>query len=196
MNYYEVFYWLTVADSVKKFFDRTSDIFSWIAVLSVIGYIICAIGYTVCISNNDLKSDEEEKNDEDARAWLKIKNLVSKFMVGFIALAMITWLGYVLTPTKKDCLLIVAGGAVGNFLVSDSSAKQIPSDVANYLHITLKDQVEDLMQPKAVRDSVKSAVRAADALASKNDSVTDAQSMLDKLSGVAKDEAIKYLQNK
>ncbi len=196
MSFYEVFYWVTVADSVKSFFDVASNIFTWIAVLSTIAYVICAIGYAVSISVNGASTDEAEKTDTNIRAWGKIRKLVSRFMAGFIVLSLVTWAGYVFTPTKKDCLMIVAGGAVGNFLVSDSSAKAIPSDIAAYLHLNLKNEIEDLVQPKSVRDSVSRAELAEDNAKAAADSSEEAQDMLNKLSGVAKDEAIKYLQSR
>ena len=46
------------------------------------------------------------------------------------------------------------------------------------------------------RDSAKNADKQLKMEEAKKDSASETQSMLDKLSGVAKDEAIKYLQNK
>jgi hypothetical protein len=43
------------------------------------------------------------------------------------------WALYVFTPSKKDALLIVAGGQTLNFLTTDTSARRIPTELSNFL---------------------------------------------------------------
>lgn len=144
MNYYNVFYWLTVADGVKKCFDIFSNIFSTFAVLSFVAYAIISIGRVITVSENDLKNEEDDKKDADLRSWNIGRQFVIRLFYSMTILSVITWMGYVFTPTKKDCLLIVAGGAVGNFITTDSTAKEIPSDITKFLHLSLQEEIKDL----------------------------------------------------
>lgn len=137
-NWYSLFYWLTVADSVKHFFDVTSNLFTTVAVISFIAYVITCIGTSIQIASNNVSNTEEEKTDAEVRAWVYAKQYSSRVFWPALGLALITWIGYVATPTKKDCFIIIAGGAVGNFLQSDSTAKQLPHDVTNFLHTCKK----------------------------------------------------------
>jgi protein subunit release factor B len=50
---------------------------------------------------------------------------------------------YIFTPSKKDALLIVAGGQTMNFLTTDSSATQIPHEVLNFVVSELKYMSEE-----------------------------------------------------
>jgi lipoprotein signal peptidase len=141
---YSVFYWLTRADSVKQFFDTSSNIFTVLAVLAFIGYIFCSLAKSVQVSENNIKDDAGEKTDADVRSWETSRKFFSKFAYTMLPFAIIFWLGYVFTPTKKECLLIVAGGAVGNFIASDSSARALPSDITKFLHLSINKEIEDL----------------------------------------------------
>lgn len=40
MNYYSVFYWLTVADGVKSVFDTFSNIFTFLSVIFCIAQVL------------------------------------------------------------------------------------------------------------------------------------------------------------
>lgn len=144
MNYYSVFYWLTVSDSVKKCFDYFSSTFTLFAILSFIALIITIVGKSVTVSNEKLTDAAKDSTNPDLRAWETARKLSARIFYPMLILCVITWFGFVLTPTKKDCLLIIAGGAVGNFITSDSSAKQLPSDVTKFLHMSLQEQMKDL----------------------------------------------------
>lgn len=144
MSFYSLFYWITVADSVKGFFDTSSNLFTTITVVCSIAYLITHIGKSISVSENKTKNEESDKIDPSVRSWEMIRKYTTRLLYPMLALAIITWAGYVFTPTKKDCLLIVAGGAVGNFMVTDTSAKQLPSDITKFLHMSLKKEVEEL----------------------------------------------------
>lgn len=144
INWYQIFYWLTVSDSVKKFFDTTSNIFSWFAILSFVFMVVCKVFSAVQISEDELKNEEEEKVNPTYRAWVVVRKLATPVFYVFLTLSILTWVGYVFTPTKKDCLLIVTGGAVGNFLTKDSSAKALPADLTSYLHLSIQKEISEL----------------------------------------------------
>ena len=137
MNWYLLFYWLTVADGIKSFFDVASNIFTGFAIVSFAVFIISWWAYV------DLKSNKDEENDtvKSAKTWLK--NSRASFIV-FLIFAMLTWTGYVAIPSKKDALIIIAGGAVGNFITSDSSARVLPAEVMNLLREKVKTEIHEL----------------------------------------------------
>jgi heme/copper-type cytochrome/quinol oxidase subunit 2 len=178
-NWYSIFYWLTVSDGVKSVFDTTSNIFTWFSVILFICYCVAIIGCACTISSRNLQNKEEEDNDSVLRSWRYFKKYVTIPFYAFTVLAIITWTGYVATPSKKDCLMIIAGGAVGNFITTDSSAKQLPANVMAYLNLNLKDEILKLQTPTESNEKPK----------------TKKDDLLDKAASLSKDELIKYLKN-
>jgi hypothetical protein len=176
MNFYNVFYWLTVADGVKNVFDTFSNIFTWFTVISLIIVIIATI--------IGLDSDTSETGEKSATIWRKF---FFKIYIFCQIICIITWLGYVLTPTKKDCLLIVAGGAVGNFITTDSSAKSIPSDITKFLHLSLNKEIEDLSKETSTDIKKELGVEIPK-------EQTHKEKILNNLKQMSKDEIISYLQ--
>lgn len=128
MNYTKLFYWLSVADNAKTMFVVFIVIFTFISVISTAAYIFASHtdGY-----NGQTKNDEE--NQKMARKWMW---WCYPFMILF-------WSLYVFTPSKKDALLIVAGGQTMNFLTTDSTAKQIPHDVLNFVSVELRNMATE-----------------------------------------------------
>lgn len=178
MNWYSVFYWLTVADSVKTFFDVSSNIFSWFTVIFGICIMVCSIGLALTISESGSKNDKEDDEDSDIRAWKKARFHVSKLFYTMLTLSLITWLGYIFTPTKRDALIIVAGGAVGNFITTDSSSKAIPAELTKYVRNYLKNEAEDL------DTETKEELGLA----------TPKESLINKAKNMTKEEIITFLQ--
>lgn len=121
MNWYSVFYWLTVADGVKSFFDVASNIFTWFSVIGLIVYVI-AIGFS--LSDDAVGEDEVIKPE-----YLRIRKMFGRIFWGFTILSIVSWFGYVAVPTKKDAVMILVGGSVVEFMTTDSIAKQIPSEL-------------------------------------------------------------------
>jgi len=120
-NWYSVFYWLTVADGVKSFFDVASDIFTWLAVIGLICYI-AVIG----ISLSDDGTDYDGNTTPEMK---RIRKMFGWVFWGFTILSLFTWIGYVAVPTKKDAVMILVGGSVVEFMTTDSVARQIPSEL-------------------------------------------------------------------
>jgi hypothetical protein len=120
MNYTSLFYWLTVADNAKLFFG-------WFAIFFTIIFII--VQFVRVIAWEQL--DEKDINKINKWTWYS-----TPFMTVFISL----WL---FTPSKKDALIIVAGGSTLNFLTTDSSARQIPSELSNFLVTEIKNLAQD-----------------------------------------------------
>lgn len=119
MNYTKLFYWLTVADNAKNLFTVLIGIFTFIAVIATIAYFMCADG-----------------NAADQR-------MARKWMWWSYPFAILFWMLQIATPSKKDALLIVAGGQTLNFLTTDSASKQIPKELSNFVVTELKNMAND-----------------------------------------------------
>lgn len=179
MNWYNVFYLLTVSDKLRVFFDTTSNIFTAAAVVTCIGYVICSLGKAGYITEQRTKNEEEDKVDPTLRGWDAAKKFFTWSFYPMLTLALITWAGYVLTPSKKDCLMIIAGGAVGNFMASDSSAKQLPGDVTKFLHMSLQKEISDLGEDARKELGMQ----------------TPKEKLIDKAKNMSKEELINFLQS-
>lgn len=118
MNWYKLFYWLTVADNAKTMFIVFTALFTLIAVIATIAYL----------SNHD-----DEDNQKMSRKWMWWSY---PFMILF-------WSLFIFTPSRKDALLIVAGGGTMEFLTTDSTAKQIPHELSNFVVTELRNMGEE-----------------------------------------------------
>jgi len=182
MNWYSLFYWMTVADGVKSVFDVASNILTFFLILGTIFYAIM-IGVSAD-KDNYVKDDSGKKIlDPSVLHW---KRFSAWFFWLSLTFTLITWIGYVATPTKKDCLLIVAGGSTMEFMTTDSSAKQIPHDVMNFLSTELKNMAAEAKvdlgienQKEKVLESVKTMTAEELIKAMKSDT-TVAKIILDK----------------
>lgn len=154
MNFYNLFYWISVADGVKKFFDTASDVFTTLAIITFVVYVIASVGVSACTTH----SEENDKIDENVRSWKKLRLYIAQCMYPFIALAILLWAGYVFTPSKKDALIIVAGGAVGNFITRDTAARALPSEVMNLLRSKIRQEINEASLVGTV-DTLKSKTK-------------------------------------
>ena len=53
------------------------------------------------------------------------------------------WMLWIFTPTKRDALLIVAGGGAMNFLTNDSTAKQLPHELIEFTKVNLQSMAQE-----------------------------------------------------
>lgn len=118
MSWYTLFYLFTIL-------DKLSIAFAWGAGLCTAGFIIMSIVYFV---NKD-RLGSSYKNEE-GKHWLGV---IKWPLRTAITLGIIFWLLIILTPTRKDMIIIIAGGAVGEFVTSDSSAQKLPADITRFL---------------------------------------------------------------
>jgi amino acid transporter len=147
MSWYSIFYWITVADGVKEFFDTFSNIFTFFSILTL---IIVIISFFIS------RDDSDEDTQKSGEAWLKWSR---KLFIWFTIFMLITWIGYVFCPNKRDALIIVAGGAVGEFITSDTAAKQIPSEVMVLLRDKIRSEIKDIKITDAVRDTLENKTK-------------------------------------
>lgn len=139
MNWYEIFYWVTVADGVKSFFDVASNVFTWFAGISGAIFVIAALSYADARGNYKITQGSED--DNSWKFWIKSFRRVAVWCTIF---SLITWMGFIFCPNKRDALAIIAGGAVGNFIMNDSSAKQIPAELTLLVREKLRSEIQDL----------------------------------------------------
>jgi hypothetical protein len=123
MNWYKLFYWLTVADNAKTMFIAFIVIFTIISLIATIAY------FSNTGSSYNPQGDSEKENQMMSRKWMWWSY---PFMILF-------WSLYVFTPDRKDALLIVAGGGTMEFLTTDSTAKQIPHELSSFVVTQLKN---------------------------------------------------------
>lgn len=129
MNYTSLFYWLTVADNAKDLFTAGIVLFTLIAVIATIVNFIA-------------RGDGEGDVAAQARKWMWWSY---PFMFLF-------WSLHIFTPSKKDALLIVAGGQTMNFLTTDKSAKQIPHELSAFVVTELKNMAADAKVDLNIKD--------------------------------------------
>lgn len=119
MNYYKIFYWLTVADNAKNLFVIFGVILGIISVVSV----LCWLG----------AFDNTEEQKRKSRNWV----------FWSMPFTLLMWSLCILTPSKRDSLLILAGGGTLTFLTTDSAAKQIPHELSSFVISELKSMTSD-----------------------------------------------------
>ena len=59
---------------------------------------------------------------------------------------------HVLIPSKKDSLLIIAGGQTLNFLTTDKSSKQIPAELSGFVLTELKNMAKEAKVDLNIKD--------------------------------------------
>ena len=126
MSWYQIFYWLTVANGVRIFFT---------AIASIAGiYLLFA-----SIAATGAFGESHEKT-----SWSFWEKTSKKLYVVFLIIFFISLCFSIFIPTKKDCMIIIAGGAIGEFVTNDSTARKIPGDLTYLIHMYLKKEVENL----------------------------------------------------
>lgn len=145
MNWYKMFYLMSVADRLQGFFFWFGLISSTISLIALIVWLYYRLDsdYGLSQNNDDLESAK------NARRWV--------FVFWFPCIFF--WFCWVATPSKKDAILIVAGGAVGQFVANDSSAQKLPSDVARFLRVKILEETQSVNWKEEIfpeKDTLKS----------------------------------------
>lgn len=120
MNYYKLFYWITVAERVQNFILAIAVV---LTILTALNIILNIVGrYYVAFGGS-----------YDSDGYGKMKKTTNRFYAILIPCFFLFWSGYLAVPSKSDTVLIIAGGAIANFATKDSSAKQIPSEMSSFV---------------------------------------------------------------
>lgn len=138
MNWYSIFYWLSVAQNARAFFITGTVVFTIIFVVSMIWYFL-------------MNADGDEKERNNARTW-------SFWSGGF---GVFFWLLLVFTPSRRDTLLIIAGGGAMEFLTTDSTARQLPHELTSFvvgeLRLLATDAKVELLSSNAKENILREA---------------------------------------
>lgn len=116
MDFYKLFYLFTMGDKLSNLWCA----FVWIS------SILCFI-FTMY-----LLFESEGRDRVGFRIFL-----------GLWLWCFVSWILYIGTPTKKEAVIIVAGGYVGNFIQSDSNARQLPADITRFLRSQIQQAAKD-----------------------------------------------------
>lgn len=145
MNYTKLFYWLAVADNAKVFFMVFAIIFSIVCAISTVWFVIDRDSDLECPSG---------KGAERAKKWM---------WWGY-PFAVLFWGMWIFTPSKKDALLIVAGGQTMNFLTTDSTAKQIPYELSSFVVSELKNMAKEAQVDLGIQNQKEKILDEAKAM--------------------------------
>lgn len=121
MNWYKIFYWLTVADNARDFFIVFTIIFTVTFVISILFFIF--------------------GRDGDDFQITKTGILAQKWVWYSTPLMLLFWILLIGTPKKNDTLLIIAGGAVGNFITTDTNSTAIPAEITKFIRLKLQEEI-------------------------------------------------------
>jgi hypothetical protein len=141
MDYSKLFYWLTVADNARTLFGWGAGIFTAIAVVATVVNIF-ARGCEFSDNRTEKELSEDRTVAKAARKW----------MLWSYPFMFLWWALLVFTPSKKDALLIVAGGQTLNFLTTDKTAKQIPHELSNFVVTELKNMAAEAKVDLNIKD--------------------------------------------
>lgn len=138
MFWYKLFYWITVAERVQNFI---------IAMCIILGIAtaISGIVYWIYKVSSVSSSYHQEENKTYSRWARNVFRWVLPIEMVFLLL-------YIVIPSKADTVLILAGGAVGQFVTTDSSAKKLPADVSSFLHEKIGELTKEAKNEVAPSD--------------------------------------------
>jgi hypothetical protein len=122
MNWYTLFYLFSIL-------EKLTIAFQWGAGLCTAGYVIFLILHYF----NKAEVNNYSENTDAHKVGLKWINTFKWPRISCFVLGIIFWLLIVFTPNRKDMIIIIAGGAVGQFVTTDSSARQLPADITRFL---------------------------------------------------------------
>jgi hypothetical protein len=148
MDYTKLFYLLTVADNAKALFTTIIIIFTIVSAVSTITYFISS--HTERAGG---QTDDDKENQAMARKW----------MWWCYPITILFWSLQIAIPSKRDALLIVAGGQTLNFLSTDESSKKIPEKLSSFILLEIENMAEEAKvdlniskKKKDITESVKS----------------------------------------
>lgn len=136
MNFYKLFYYLTVG-------DKLATLFGWLSIFFCISFVVTTIivfFFTPDIYKIDEglvkeRKDEKEQHNFTEKRWYKNVRITNYMLFVAAPISLFLWAG---TPNKKEAVLIIGGGYIGNFITTDSSAKKLPSDIVYFLRSNLQ----------------------------------------------------------
>lgn len=175
MDFYKLFYFLTLGDRLSSFIWLVALLLSIVWLILFLASVLLdeeeAFEYITNKKGNDRFKEDEQGNlvptakSSGGVILYKGKSsfrLLSGWKKIIMPLTIFLWLLYLGIPSKKDAVLIIGGGYVGNFISQDSSAKQLPSDIVYFIRSNLQKYAEEAQveirgftNTKTLADSLK-----------------------------------------
>jgi len=138
-----------VADNARILFAVFMIIFTIISAISTIWFIV-------------------DRNGEDMSTGPgSAAERAKKWMWWSYPFMMLFWALFILTPSKKDALLIVAGGQTMQFLTTDKSAKEIPHELSNFLVTEIKNMAASAKVDLNIKDQKEKILDSAKKMTAK-----------------------------
>lgn len=151
MSWYTLFYWLCVADNLRDFFVVAIIITTAWSVISFFVWILTDF-------------DEPE---------IRAKGLAHvRWAFPF---AFIFWMMYLLTPSKRDALFIIAGGGTLHYLSNDPTGSQIPAEMSTFVLTQLKSMSKEAQVELGIQ--------------------TEKEKILDKVKGMSAEQLINEMKS-
>jgi hypothetical protein len=163
---------MTVADGLGYLLGTLAIGLTIAVAISLIGYFV-----SVNLATENLsRYGKEDKGYLGNMIWNKAFRRVLTLSLIF---GVITSLGWALIPSKRNMMIIIAGGSIGNFISTDSSSKAIPSELTKYVRNFLKKESGDLDYETKKELGVE----------------TPKEKMLNDVKNFTKEQLIDYLKN-
>lgn len=134
MNFYWLFYFLSIVENLTITF----------AIVWGFSLAIWVVFTAIWMYN---KGERATYNDGDGRyykqhdLWVKLS---TKFIRVFLPLFIVFCTLFIFTPSRNGILLIVAGGAIGEFITSDENTKEIPAELAEWFRAEISSEMREL----------------------------------------------------
>lgn len=154
MNWYSIFYFLTIGDKLSELFLTGVFIFTILFLISAIGWAIQTF-----TESSEFPTTKPEETRQQAKA--RIVAIYRNSMLGIGTFYAVLWLLYIAIPSRKEALFIIAGGGVAEFATSDTSMRQIPAEMSNFVltglrNMSMEEGIE-LLQGDAKERALKKA---------------------------------------
>ncbi len=163
--------------------DSASTILSAIAVLTCAATVVGIVGYfwaTQSQSDTNISAGKPESEQSTSfNSWTVWVRAWRRVYTTCIIICVITSIAWMLIPSKKEMIVIIAGGAIGNFVTTDSSSKAIPAELTKYVRNYL------------VKESAELDIETKKELGL----ATPKETLIDKIKDLSKEEIIKQLQS-
>lgn len=121
MSSYAKLYWLTRLDDINFFIGA----FCFLFFITFVTFLIINIA-----------------NDDDVSKKMKRKFTRITWMSGILFL--MSFILFILTPTKKDVIFIIAGGKTIDFVQQDSSINKIPGQTTKIISDFLDKKIKEM----------------------------------------------------
>jgi hypothetical protein len=122
MNWYTLFYLFSIL-------EKLTIAFAW-------GAGLCTFFFVVFVILHYVNKAEVNYHNEDTHTYKNALKWINTFKwprISCFVLGIIFWVLIIFTPNRKDMIIIIAGGAVGQFVTTDSSARELPADITRFL---------------------------------------------------------------